>query len=439
MSKHLPNTQTADDAFAETLRAILNHGDKIVAGESKSTGSGKETKEILNFTQTIDDPKTKVTLNPRRKLNIPAAVARFLWIMAGSDRLADIAFYEPRVSFFSDDGISVPGSSYGHRILRPRPGLNQLKAVINRLRKDKYSRRAAIAIYQAEDAVRESHDIPCAFGIFYHIREDQLHATTVMRSNNAFTLMPYNVFEFGLLAEVVAAELDVPLGSLTHSALSMHIYKDDYEAAAAALKEYDESKPSSADFLDIPNEPSPLDEIQKLIILEAGIRHGSQGLTGSNIEEWINKGQEKLDPYWAQLYYLLLLYVVQRKNIHLQNDPSDRQLALDSLQSVIQDPWLDLLPENTFVVSDSENTEDISQLELPLFSSNEKIVPLVGTKAHKQLREITGKYELAKNDQVSWQEFVMLEERFAVKLAARQGDELTVKQVNEVLKEFRSK
>ena len=187
--------EDADAGFAETLRAVLASGMEGTAGASLSVGSGKQSKEILNFTCVLTQPRSRLPHNPARKLNLPAAIARFVWMMAGSDRLADIAFYEPKVSFFSDDGIAVPGSSYGQRILRSRPGLNQLESAIARLKQDPSSRRAAISIYHPEDAVRESRDIPCAFGLFFHVREGVLIATTLMRS-----VMPGTA---GLIAPIV--------------------------------------------------------------------------------------------------------------------------------------------------------------------------------------------------------------------------------------------
>jgi hypothetical protein len=249
-------------------------------------------------------------------------------MMAGSDRLADIAFYEPRVHSFSDDGISVPGSSYGQRILRARPGLNQLESAIKRLKQDPATRRSAIAIYHPEDAVRESHDIPCAFGIFYRVLEGQLIATTLMRSNNAFVLMPYNIFEFSLLAEAVAIETNIPLGGLVHSAISMHVYQDNYDAAQSVISSYDSNPLQGMDTAcpPIPLASSPLESIRKLVILEADLRHASAGLSGDNIEEMIDQGNAELNSYWRQLYFLLLLHVAKRNR---------SQPALSALEAVI--------------------------------------------------------------------------------------------------------
>lgn len=53
-----------------------------------------------------------------------------------------------------------------------------------------------------------------------------------MRSNNVWTLLPYNIFEFTLLAEFMAADLGVALGTYHHHAVSMHLYANNLDEAA---------------------------------------------------------------------------------------------------------------------------------------------------------------------------------------------------------------
>jgi thymidylate synthase len=198
----------ASEAFKGTLQQVLESGSMLKAAESKSTGSNKIFQEILNYHLIIEDPRQRLFRNTKRTFNLPGAIARFIWMMAGNNRLADIEFYWGRaVTPFSDDAITVPGSSYGARMFSSSPGLNQIDAIIHRLQDDPSTRRAAVSIYQPIDAVRESRDIPCTFGLFFHVREEHLISTVIMRSNNALILLPYNIFEFSLLAEVIAQEV----------------------------------------------------------------------------------------------------------------------------------------------------------------------------------------------------------------------------------------
>lgn len=331
----IPTVETVDEAFILTLRNVLAHGDDLLMGKSKSVGSERRSKELLNYVIKIGSPRNRAIRSARRSVSLPLMVARFTWMMAGSDRLADIAFYEDRVRYFTDDGISVPGSNFGQRILRPRPGINQLASAIDLLRADHLTRRAAISIYQPEDCGRNSADIPCAFGLFYQIRNDHLTSTTIMRSNNAYGLLPYNLFEFSLLAEVIACEVGIPLGSLTHIAASMHLYESDYEKAEGVVNE----NPTDGRHLpaltpEMPTDPPPLNQIKELVMLESLLRYESAGVSAENIEFWIGRGKENLHEYWTQFYLILLWYVTKKRQ-----DSS----AAGAVEKSLAPPWAEYL------------------------------------------------------------------------------------------------
>jgi thymidylate synthase len=427
----------ADAAYAQTLSNLLTHGLSVIAGNSLSTGSGKNTREILNYSVIISDLRNKLVFNRARRINLPGAIARFVWMMAASDRLADIAFYEPKVKFFSDDGISVPGSSYGQRILRARPGLNQFEGAIKRLKEDSSSRRAAISIYHPEDITRESKDIPCTFGLFYHIRENKLHATTVMRSNNAFILMPYNIFEFSLLAEVLASELEIEVGSLTHNTISMHLYENNIEDAKKVVNEFNSKKINLVETLPKINTGSkPLEEIRKLVILEAEIRHASAGISGSNIEQWISKGEQQLNDYWRQFYYLLLFHVVKDQSI----PSSQSSIAIESLESVIDEPWKSYLPSDAFQVDDysGANLSNVVPFQLNNGISDAEAIDLRQTRSSRELETVLEKYELESSDVISWKDFSSLQKRFGDRVAARNGKAIGLEDIKQALQDIRA-
>lgn len=361
--------QVADsnEAYKSTLKDILDFGTEIKAAKLEgekalSVGANKNFKEILNYNQVITDPTQRLLRNSKHKFNLPGAIARFVWMMAANNRLADIEFYwGVKVSRFTDDGYTVPGSSYGARMFNASPGLDQIEAVINRLKEDPATRRAAVSIYHPIDAIRPSQDIPCTFGIFYHIREGKLVSTLVMRSNNAFILLPYNIFEFSLLAEIIAKEVGVELGGMYYNALSMHIYEHDYNNAKAIVESTDEL--NDVVFPKMPMSPSPMIEVKKLIRLEAKVRHMSSGINNSNIDEWLkdsinigkdNKGNDdiiELDDYWKQFYFLLLYYIVSKKSM-------DKE-ALKKVADLIHDPYKKYLDADDFKMMSKETQRDL--------------------------------------------------------------------------------
>lgn len=352
-------SETANDAYKSTLKDILSSGSEIQAKETLSVGSNKKFKEILNYNLLLTNPTQRLLTNSSRGFNLPGALARFVWMMAANNRLADIEFYWGlKVSGFSDDDFTVPGSSYGARMFNASPGLDQIEAVIKRLKEDPSTRRAAVSIYHPIDAIRDSKDIPCTFGIFYHIRNNKLVSTVVMRSNNAFILLPYNIFEFSLLAEIIAKEVGVEMGDMYYNALSMHIYEDNYEIAKKVSEGTDEL--TGVVFPEMPFDPKPMDEVKKLIRLESKIRHISAGLNNANIDEWLkdtieigtrDKDKIELHDYWKQFYYLLLYFIVSKKT-------SDKA-ALKKVADLIHDPYKKYLDADDIKIMNQATQQDL--------------------------------------------------------------------------------
>lgn len=302
----------ASKAYRRILDDVLKNGMELTAGETKSTGKNQLTKDISNYSVVIENSLDRYVQSSINKLNLPGAISRFIWMMGANNRIKDIEFYwGPNVSKFSDDQIVMPGSNYGMRMITPSPGLNQVKGIIERLKQDPSSRRAAISIYHPEDAVRDSVDIPCAFGFFYQIRDNKLNTSIIMRSNNASFLFPYNIFEFTLLSEVIATELGIDLGVTTYQAISMHLYEKDFQKAGSIISESDND--NDFELPKIPGGSKPLSQINTLIKLEADLRHESMGISEDNIRAKIEEKRGELDSYWIEHYLFLLYHVTSSK------------------------------------------------------------------------------------------------------------------------------
>lgn len=303
---------TASDCLQQTIRDCVS-GDLI-------EGSKDTSYECMYYQTGMLDPHSRIYTHPARPLNIVTAVARFVWLVAGNNRVEDIAYYEPKVVGFSDDGLTVPGSDYGMRLFQPRPGLNQIQGVVDRLNVDPGSRQAAAVVWQPEDAVRKSKDIPCTFGLFFHVRKNHLDMCVNMRSNNAFRILPFNLFEFSMLQELVAAQLQsqgkhIELGTYHHWAASMHVYKNEHEwqptleiASGTTLSN------TSPHYLTMPPMPlnlgrwNPMTMARLLSQLEARLRHVC---TESDMEFLIDEARE-LDEYWQTLFFILAAWTAAK-------------------------------------------------------------------------------------------------------------------------------
>lgn len=77
-------------------------------------------------------------------------------------------------------------------------------------------------------------DLPCTFVEIFHIRDNKLHATIEMRSNDIVKGLAHDVPSFTLFQYLLYLRLKevypmLELGTYTHISHSLHIYEEDFE------------------------------------------------------------------------------------------------------------------------------------------------------------------------------------------------------------------
>jgi thymidylate synthase len=190
-----------------------NNGDSSRDGEVRG--------EIINATTILINPTNNIMKNDVRRLSMKYAIGEMLWYMSGNNSLKEIQKYSKGWDRMSDDGVTV-NSNYGYCI-KHKFGFDQWEFVKNELRKNPNSRRAVIHIKEASD--KESKDINCTVCLQFFIRNNKLHMTAYMRSNDLWMGFPYDVFQFTNMQVLMSMELGVELGTYTHISGSLHLYK----------------------------------------------------------------------------------------------------------------------------------------------------------------------------------------------------------------------
>lgn len=189
---------------------------------------GMETKELMSQTYIIDMRRPVLTC-PERKLSYRYLAAEAYWILSGDNKVATIAPYNDNISKYSDDGQTFFGA-YGPKIV------DQLPYVVAKLHEDPMSRQAGLTIWREKPGVTK--DVPCTVAMFFHIRDNLLHASVFMRSNDVWLGLPYDAFTFAMVAHLVCAHLNEDIGAnllspgeLHLTAASSHLYKENFTAA----------------------------------------------------------------------------------------------------------------------------------------------------------------------------------------------------------------
>lgn len=186
---------------------------------------GLMTREFLDVELALDSSAHNLLDVPGRCLNFRFAVAEWLWMAFGRSDVASLAQYNSVMRQFSDDGLFLTGA-YG-----PHIGA-QWRRVADKLRWSPDTRQAVIEIPRPRG---ETKDEPCTLSLQFLQRGGRLHLIATMRSSDVWLGLPYDVFAFTQLQNMMAGELGVARGWFTLHAGSSHLYDRDLSKADAVL------------------------------------------------------------------------------------------------------------------------------------------------------------------------------------------------------------
>ncbi len=211
--------------YAENIDDAWLYWYQNLAGQRMDMTSrdGDIVGEILNAVTVISDPTKNIMRNGIRKLSMRYAVGELLWYLSGNNNLSEIQKYTKAWDRMSDDGETV-NSNYGWCI-KHKYGFDQWEYVKNMLKDTPETRQAIIHIKTADE--QKSLDVNCTCYLQFFVRDGKLYMTANMRSNDIWMGFPYDVFQFTCMQILMSMQLGIPLGTYTHFAGSLHLYKRD--------------------------------------------------------------------------------------------------------------------------------------------------------------------------------------------------------------------
>jgi len=204
------NFYNANEAFEHYYYEISNHGIE-----------SSNTLFLLNQGFTILHPELNEIKSDFRNWNILYAKREFEWYLSQDPSIAKISKYAPMWLNHADENMHV-NSNYGYQWSRE----NQLDYVIEELKRNPESRRAAISIYDGKEHAIYSKDTPCTYAIGFQIVNKKLEMSVLMRSNDLWFGFCNDQYCFSELMKIVADELSIELGCYYHFAQNFHLYKD---------------------------------------------------------------------------------------------------------------------------------------------------------------------------------------------------------------------
>ena len=213
---------TTNIAYRKLVNDLLDKGHVM---ETKNLRGN--TRELCNYMLKIDDLDTEYVSVKSGGTNLTYLAAELLWYWSARNDVKFIDHFASMWARVSDDGVTA-NSAYGY-LLQKKHGFNQIEKIIELLKYDQYSRRAVININVPNENVIETKDEPCTVCLDYQIREGKLHCTCVMRSNDCRFGLLNDLGFFISLQKYIAKRLNIPTGTYTHFAMSIHFYDRDFK------------------------------------------------------------------------------------------------------------------------------------------------------------------------------------------------------------------
>jgi thymidylate synthase len=206
-----PSEKTAfrveEETVAKAWLRILQLALKF--GFVKKSQHGEQQREIMNLIAVItgDDPDS---------------VAWKDYFPFSKDEL--LQYYPQLVTGMS---VSEVTYTYGQR-LRSYGKIDQLKSLIELLKKHPHSRRGINVLYDVEQDI-SSDNAPCLILVQCLVQDEKLFLTCYFRSHDLFDGWPKNVFGLLKLQKYISEESGLKIGSLTVISNSAHVYERNWK------------------------------------------------------------------------------------------------------------------------------------------------------------------------------------------------------------------
>ena len=211
--------KNANEAFHSCLNHIISFGKEF-----------DNTLALFNVGFTIENPMDNSIVEMKdgyydykRNWKQEYAEAEWQWYLSGDNHiktLGDIYGKVPEIWKRMADDRGYVNSNYGWQWKRQ----NQIDYVINLLKENPKTRRAAISIYDAKEHHEYKHDTPCTYAVQFTIIDGKLCMSVYMRSNDLWYGFCNDQYCFSKLQELVATETGLLIGSYYHFAHNLHLY-----------------------------------------------------------------------------------------------------------------------------------------------------------------------------------------------------------------------
>jgi len=217
--------------YLELLRRVLDEG--ATKDDRTGTGTLSSFGEQLRFE--LGDGFPLVTT---KKVHVHAVVTELLWFLRGETNVRWLQEHGVRIWDEWADEHGDLGPVYGHQWRAwPLPDgghVDQLQAVIDRIRDDPDSRRLVVSAWNVGE-IPAMALAPCHALFQFYVADARLSCQLYQRSADLFLGVPFNIASYALLTHMVAQVTALEPGELVLTFGDAHLYVNHLEQAREQL------------------------------------------------------------------------------------------------------------------------------------------------------------------------------------------------------------
>jgi thymidylate synthase len=209
---------TGQSGYATILDAVRHHG-------RRRSPRGIPTLDLGHTVVELASPYHALPISTGRGISKQVAAVEAAQLIAGVARPKLMIAASERFGQFAED--EKFWGAYGGRINA------QMLYVERKLRADPDTRQAVVTLWNpAYDNEAGHKDYPCTVALGFSLvgKDDRrLEMDVLMRSNDAWLGLPYDLFQFTQLQLTLARSLGAPVGAYRHTVWSLHLYGRDLD------------------------------------------------------------------------------------------------------------------------------------------------------------------------------------------------------------------
>lgn len=172
-----------------------------------------------------------------KKMEWKSLLHEVLWYLSGENHIRNLQKHTRIWNAWADENGNLE-TAYGY-YWRHFPSaqkdengnwnvteVDQIKYVIDEIKKNPYSRRLIVSAWEPGNATKSKLP-PCHYSFAFNVNDGKLNCHLTQRSGDIALGIPFNLAAYSILTQIIAQEVNLDLGIFAHTIIDAHIYVAD--------------------------------------------------------------------------------------------------------------------------------------------------------------------------------------------------------------------